>query len=1197
MDIQMFVRQKRVIIPAVLVILYTVAGFFILPAMSKKIITEKLSSALNRPVTIEKIRVNPYSLTFEVIGFAVKEKDASEFIAADRLFANASILSLFTFSGVLSQFQIDNPAVKIVRNKNGTFNFTDLLEQGGQKQAEAGQSDQGSKIPSFTIENFGLTGGKIMLDDQPTKVFHEIKDLSFSIPIISSKPRNKEKQVQSSVDLSANGSEFKIKASGTPFNEGMASEFEIMTGNIDLRHYLSYIPLPEGLELAAIDINLDAKLSFKKTGKKLELGLDTKINVLNTRILDEHKKGLVSLPKIFAHVKSQDIFSRVIHVPSITVASPQIEVKRDEQANLNLLRYIPQKDEPPENPAVQSDSLQNNEKRVVLTLDRFGITDARINFEDLSEDKLFRTVLSPLNFNLTGFKLTETVLGEFDLEFTTASQEKVATRGRFDLLPLNIDGTVSVSDLKIENFSPYFEKFIHVDLAGAGVNLDSDFKIFKKDDALDAQVTAKKLLLTDIDIKDRKTKQSIVSMPELKVTGAGFHFLDRKITSGRIETRMGQIQVIRDKDGIINLVPPIKAADKKEADQAVAEPGKEESSNPWDITLEEFDLEGYSIGFDDNVPVDAVHLSFSDISVNAAQLHTTGEKAGDVSAEMKFNDNGRISLKGKAIPKNLSADLEVVLDKLDIKSVQPYFAEAVKIMVTQGNMNTKGRIKLDLAQDAKSMLSFAGEASVSDFVSLDRKSAKDFFKCNSFYLAGVNVSLFPVNLSVRDVSLTDFYSLIRVDEKGSLNLSDIFTTRDAPEDEMIEGVESEPQQATDGAQPPQIKVASVTLQGGHLDFSDFMATPNFHATMKDIAGSVKGLSSDQDTKAILHLKGLHGNSSPLDITGFINPLAARKYVDIGLTFKDIELSRFTPYAAKYLGYKIEKGKLVLDLKYLIDGNALTSENKVRFDNFTLGESIKSEHATSLPVGLAISLLKDSNDQINLDLPVKGQLDDPEFKVGSIVLKMVANLILKVVTSPFSIIGAMFGGGEDLGYAEFAFGDSKLDGSDTIKLDTLAKILLEKPGINLEIQGSFNPEKDAQSLKQIAWTDLLKTLKFKQLVEQGSDITKTADVKIDEEEMPLLIETAYEEAAFPKPRDEQGIEKELDIEEKKKLLITNIDISEDDLRQLAMRRSEAIKEYLVTNSAVEKERIFLLEPKAGDVGDETLSQARVIFLLK
>ncbi len=357
-----------------------------------------------------------------------------------------------------------------------------------------------------------------------------------------------------------------------------------------------------------------------------------------------------------------------------------------------------------------------------------------------------------------------------------------------------------------------------------------------------------------------------------------------------------------------------------------------------------------------------------------------------------------------------------------------------------------------------------------------------------------------------------------------------------------------------------------------------------------------GLSSDEQSRAKLHLQGLHGQSSPLDIVGTINPLAQEKFADIDISFKDIELTKFTPYSLKYLGYKIEKGKLILDLEYMIDGNNLKSENRVRLDNFELGERVDSKDATSLPVGLAISLLKNSNGQIDLDLPVTGELDDPEFRVGSIIFQMITNLILKVVTSPFSVIGSMFGGGKELSYVDFKYGEVKIEDSDYEKIDKLVQILQEKPSINLEIQGGYDKLRDSEALRMNGFKDLIKAAKLKDMMAAGSVAATLEEVVIELKDMEYYIDNVYIEAQFPKPRDESGIEKELDIEEKTKLLITNINIGEDDLRLLAMNRSENIKAYLLSTGKVEKERIFLLEPSESD-GSNTERNSKVKFSLK
>jgi len=165
---------------------------------------------------------------------------------------------------------------------------------------------------------------------------------------------------------------------------------------------------------------------------------------------------------------------------------------------------------------------------------------------------------------------------------------------------------------------------------------------------------------------------------------------------------------------------------------------------------------------------------------------------------------------------------------------------------------------------------------------------------------------------------------------------------------------------------------------------------------------------EEISRAKVDLKGNLGRGSPIDIKGTINPLAKDRYVDMNVSFKDIELSPATPYAIRYLGYTIEKGKLTFDVKYLIEGNKLTAQNKFFFDQLTFGEKVESPDAIKLPVTTAVSLLKDRNGQINLDVPLSGSLDDPKFSVWPIIWQVIVNLITKAVTAPFALLGSLFG---------------------------------------------------------------------------------------------------------------------------------------------------------------------------------------------
>lgn len=310
---------------------------------------------------------------------------------------------------------------------------------------------------------------------------------------------------------------------------------------------------------------------------------------------------------------------------------------------------------------------------------------------------------------------------------------------------------------------------------------------------------------------------------------------------------------------------------------------------------------------------------------------------------------------------------------------------------------------------------------------------------------------------------------------------------------------------------------------------------------------------------------------------------------MGLSFKNIDLTQFNAYAAKYLGYEIETGKLILTLDYHIRGNQLESSNRIFFDQFNLGRKVDSDTATSLPIELAISLLKNSKDQIDLDIPVHGDLDDPDFSFGSVAAKAIKNLIVSVVSAPFKLLGKVFGvfDSGELGYVAFRPGDDSLDDEARVKLDQLAKILSEKTKLKFIILGKYDPDLDARALRTRKYRSTLLALAG----DAGEKVLEHAETRLK------LAAQLYGVADFPKPKDEQGREKEISPEEMEKLLLTNTVVTEADLTDLAARRGRLIMEYLASAGPVDPERLFLQAPGPAENEDKAGQDVKTVFQIE
>jgi flagellar motor protein MotB len=350
--------------------------------------------------------------------------------------------------------------------------------------------------------------------------------------------------------------------------------------------------------------------------------------------------------------------------------------------------------------------------------------------------------------------------------------------------------------------------------------------------------------------------------------------------------------------------------------------------------------------------------------------------------------------------------------------------------------------------------------------------------------------------------------------------------------------------------------------------------------------------------AEVDLRGKLENYAPLEITGKINPLRNDLFVDLKIDFKDMDLSPLTPYSGRYAGYTIEKGKLFLSLKYLIVKRKLDASNNVFLDQFTFGDSVDSPDATKLPVRLAVALLKNRKGEISLDLPLSGSLDDPKFSIWGVVIKIIVNLLVKAATSPFALLGAIFGGGEELSYLEFDYGKETPDAPGEAKLKTLIKALHDRPALKLEIAGHADMEKDREALRQILFDRKVRAQKLKDLIKKGGEAPSLDNVVVDAKEYPEYLKKAYREEKFPKPRNFIGMVKDLPVPEMEKLMYAHLQVTDDDLRLLAQRRARAVKDYLIASKQVEPERVFLVEPKAlAPEKKEKQKDSRVVFVLK
>lgn len=622
---------------------------------------------------------------------------------------------------------------------------------------------------------------------------------------------------------------------------------------------------------------------------------------------------------------------------------------------------------------------------------------------------------------------------------------------------------------------------------------------------------------------------------------------------------------------------------------------KVQDERPWVGNVAKLKIEDLAFRFEDQSTRPAAVHELEGFTLNAENIGNEPGKKGALSLKSKVNKKGSLNVDGavQLMPLNVALKIETLA--IPLMSLQPYFAEQLNIVLTRGQLSNKGEATALIDKDGFKA-AYKGSLTLGDFLAVDKANSADFLKWKSLYLGAIDFRLDPMAINIGEIALSDFYSRLILNSAGRLNVQDIVRKPDA---EAVSVTDTKATPAAAPAEPAKaplpLKIAKITLQNGTVNFSDFFVKPNYTVNLTKLGGRVTGLSSSAGSVADMDLRGSYANLAPIQIAGKLNPLAAKSFLDIKADINGVDLVGFSPYAGKYAGYNIEKGKLSLNLAYKLENNQLTADNKLFIDQFTFGEKVESPDATKLPVNLAISLLKNNRGEIDLNLPISGSLDDPQFSVGGLILKVIGNLFIKAVTSPFALLGSMFGNGEELSNVEFAPGRSNISEAAGKKLETLAKALNSRDALKLEITGRADPEGDKEGVKRVAIERAMKAEKLKDTIKKSGEGASLDNVDIAPEEYKTYLQRAYKEAKFPKPRNMVGMQKELPVEEMEKLMLANLPATEDDIRQLAKQRAENVQVWLTEQGKVPAGRVFLVPPKVE--ADEKAKASRVDFSLR
>lgn len=676
-----------------------------------------------------------------------------------------------------------------------------------------------------------------------------------------------------------------------------------------------------------------------------------------------------------------------------------------------------------------------------LDIGRLVVTDARLDFADASRSEPFTTTLGPVSFTLEQFHTRGDPRAPYAFAATTEAGESLTWRGTLSAVPLRSAGRVEIEGLRLAKYAPYYADRLAATVAAGTLAVWTDYEADLAGAEPVVRLRGGEARLTGLVLTAPEDGAEALRADDLKLTGLAFDLQRRRVEVERFAGQGGAVRVTRTQAGIDwqTWLLEVDAGLETQAAVGPAWSGVVGSAEWTDL--------GFSLR-DQTTPTEVV----ADGVVRRARVE--GLDWGDLSrpAAVALEATwgaGVVRVSGEVAPQPFRPALEVAISDLELPPLGGYLPLTKDLRLGAGRLDLAGTVAA-----AGDGLVFRGAANVAG-MQLQDAAGGALAGWEDLRINGIDAATAPAALAIASISL--------IRPEGRWQVATAAVADEGEGGMRAAQMETPAPRAEDPA--PLIRVERVDVVDGRFEYVDATLPKMARVTLDELSGSLEGLSSTELGKARVDLRGRVNGRAPVAVAGAFNPLGRPASADVRIDFDQVDLVPVGGYVAKYAGYALEGGRLTLDVDFELADRAIRSETVATLDGFALGGRVPGPDATSLPVPLAVALLQDRQGRIVIDLPVAGRLDDPEFRVGRVVWRVITNLLTKAATAPFGLLGALVGGApEELDRQVFAAGTEELEARAIQKLDTVARALAERPGLRLEIGGEWDAESDGVALR-------------------------------------------------------------------------------------------------------------------------------------
>lgn len=845
---------------------------------------------------------------------------------------------------------------------------------------------------------------------------------------------------------------------------------------------------------------------------------------------------------------------------------------------------------------------------------------ARVDFADQSRARPFTTTLGPLSFALTDFRPAGAGArgAPYQFEAVTEAGERLSWTGTLNAEPVSSAGELRLENILLAKYAPYYAELMQAELSEGKLFLRGRYELNLAEGARVMKLIDGALQLRNVKLVDKATRESVVELAALDVAGVQADALTRQAAINTVTVTGAAVRARREKDGTLNLLALFSPVPAQTA-PAVA---PTTAAKPPEFMIGEVGLKDCSVELTDLAAPRPAQLSLAGIQFSLKKVTLAEGAVMPLALAFNWAPQGTVKVDGTVTLKpELKANLKTEAAALALLPLSPYLEQFINARITQGSLSSSGAVQVAMAAGAPAV-TFDGGIAVEKFGLVDGVLNEELAGFGSLALNSLKAVTAPqLAVSLAEVNVTAPYARVLVNKDGALNLAALAKS----------GAPEAPASVSAAESRPKIEIGRVVIAGGDFTLTDRSLEPNVRMAVNQFGGTIAALSSENFARADVDLKAAVDGSGPVTITGKLDPLGAKKFVDLKIDFKNVDLQPLSPYSGKYAGYELARGQLSVDVQAKLDGKQLDATNVITLNQFTFGAPVESPAATKLPVRLGVALLKDLNGQIVIDVPMSGSIDDPSLRFGKVVLRVVVNLLTKAAVSPFALLGSMFGGGGDeLAYQEFVPGGSDLQAAEIRKLETMVKALANRPGLSVSIEGGYDGPADTHMLRQKKLVALVRGRIWEERHAANPNLPPPGQQELTLEEQMAMVKKLFDETfpagtqfgtplaqapvavAAPATANKSLLRRVVDVitfgifadtapqpakpvrpetvaapgvtpagpspEEMIGRLAETMTVDDNDLRALAADRAQRVRDYFLNEGKIAADRLFLAQDK-------------------